>query len=148
MKSRPLSAALVRFGVVVALSVSLNLRAVVAEVVVVTSVDNPVDSLSRYDIVDIFLGRANRFPDGSQAVALDQNEGSTAREEFYTDIVGVTAAQLKAHWSKIIFTGRGRPPQHVSNDSAVKEFLGDHPDAIGYIERGQLDDSVKEILVQ
>lgn len=148
MKANLPPAGLVSCVVVVLLTLSFTLPRAVADVVVVTSAKNPVATLTRYNVIDIFLGRANRFPDGSQALAIDQDEGSAAREEFYSGVVGVSAAQLKAHWSKIIFTGRGQPPEYVSNDSAVKEFLGDHPDAIGYIERELLDDSVKEVLVQ
>ena len=148
MKSVLISAGLVRFGVVVGLSLSLNVSAAVADVVVVVSVKNPVTTLSKYEIVDIFLGKANHFPDGSQVVAIDQDEGSAARNEFYASFAGKSAAQLKAYWSKIIFTGRGRPPEHVSNDSAVRKFLGNNPNAIGYIERKLADDSVKVLVVQ
>jgi hypothetical protein len=60
---------------------------------------------------DIFLGKTARFPDGSQAVPVDQSEGTIVRDEFYNKLVGKSAAQMKAYWSKIIFTGRGQPPR-------------------------------------
>jgi ABC-type phosphate transport system substrate-binding protein len=148
MELRLPSARRVRFIAVAVLCLSLNLRGAVADVAVVVSVSNPVATLTRYEVIDIFLGRANRFPNGSKVVAIDQHAGTTAREAFYTGVVGVTAAQLKSYWSKIIFTGKGQPLEHVSDDSAVKKFLNDNPDAIGYIERSLLDDSVKEVLLQ
>ena len=92
--------------------------------------------------MDIFLGKASRFPDGNQAVAIDQNEGVAARDEFYTLFANKTAAQLKAYWSKIIFTGRGQPPREVSSSIEVRKFIAANPGAIGYIERNLVDESV------
>jgi hypothetical protein len=74
--------------------------------------------------------------------------GSAARDEFYDSYAGMSAALLKAHWSKIIFTGRGQPPEEVANDSAAKEFLSKNPHAIGYIARELVDDSVKMLVVE
>lgn len=147
MKSMRFFAGLIKFSGVFGLSLGMNIDAAIAEVVVVVSAENSVTALSKYEIIDIFLGRANHFPDGSEAVAIDQQEGSAARREFYDEFAGKSAAQLKAYWSKIIFTGRGRPPGYVANDSAVREFLATNPNAIGYIERNQVDDSVKELPV-
>jgi len=116
-----------------------------SDVVAVVSVNNPVTTLNRNQVVDIFLGKTVRFPDGSPVVPIDQMEGSTGRNEFYLEYAGMTTAQLKAHWSKIIFTGRGFPPEQVVNCLEVKQYLLEHPDAIGYIERDLVDDSVKVV---
>ena len=61
---------------------------VVADVVAVVSAKSPVVALSSGQVVDIFLGKTSRFPDGSQAVPVDQVEGSAARDEFYTRFAG------------------------------------------------------------
>jgi len=129
----------------VGLTICLTTSVVVADVVAVVSVKNPVTTLSKNQVVDIFLGKTVRFPDGSQVVPIDQVERSGTREEFYFKVAGKTPAQLKAHWSKIIFTGRGAPPEQVVNCLEVKQYLLEHPDAIGYIERDLVDDSVKVV---
>jgi ABC-type phosphate transport system substrate-binding protein len=135
-------------SVIIGFSLSFGSAEVVAEVVAVVSAKNPVASLSKNQVVDIFLGKTNRFPDGSQAVTIDQDEGSAAREEFYLKFADKSPAQIKAFWSKIIFTGRGQPPQEVSNDAEVKKFIAKHPDAIGYIDQKLVDESVKVILTK
>lgn len=138
-----------RIGIIIiGLALSLGASGAAAEVVAVVSASNPVSTLSRNQVADIFLGKANRFPDGSQAVPIDQAEGSAAREEFYFKFAGKSPAQLKAHWSKVIFTGRGQPPPEVSNDVEEKELIVKNPHAIGYIERKQVDGSVKALLTQ
>lgn len=127
----------------VALALSLGIRSAAAEVAVVVSPRNTVTTLSKQQVADIFLGRMSRLPNGERAVPVDQAEGSAARDEFYATFTNKSAAQLKAHWSKIIFTGRGYPPKAVPTSSDVKKAISKHPDTIGYIERDMLDDTVK-----
>jgi ABC-type phosphate transport system substrate-binding protein len=119
-----------------------------AEVVAVVSAENPVTTLSKNQIVDIFLGKTDRLPDGRQIVPIDQAEGSTSRDRFYLNFAGKSPAQIKAYWSKIIFTGRGRPPPDVTNGVEIKQFILEHPDAIGYIERELVDDRLKVLHTQ
>ncbi|WP_248802796.1 phosphate ABC transporter substrate-binding protein [Pseudomonas sp. MWU13-2100] len=114
-----------------------------AEVVVVVSAAGPVQALTRNQVADIFLGKSNRFPSGKPAIPIDQAEGSAVRDEFYSTFTGKSAAQLKAHWSKIIFTGRGQPPEALSNSAEVKKRIAGNPDSIGYIEAGEVDASVR-----
>lgn len=133
-----------RLGVL-ALALSVGVPAA-ADVVAVVSSKSSVTALSKNQIVDIFLGKASRFPDGEQAVPIDQGEGSPARDEFYARFTGKSAAQIKAHWSKIIFTGRGQPPKEVANSAEVKKHVVEDPKAIGYIERSFVDDSVRVLL--
>jgi ABC-type phosphate transport system substrate-binding protein len=134
--------------IVIGLFLSFGSAEAVADVVAVVSAKNPVTTLSKNQVVDIFLGKANRFPDGREAVPIDQDEGSAAREEFYLKFADKSPAQIKAFWSKIIFTGRGQPPPEVSNDVEVKKFIAKHPDAIGYIDQKLVDESVKVILTK
>jgi ABC-type phosphate transport system substrate-binding protein len=129
----------------IALACSLTARAAMADVVAVVSARSSVTTLSRNQLLDIFLGRANRYPDGTPALPLDQAEGSTLRDEFYTKVAGQSSAQIKAYWSKIIFTGRGQPPPTVANDMEVKKRIRDNPAAIGYIDRAMVDDSVRVV---
>jgi len=118
---------------------------VMAEVVVVVAATSPLETLTRNQVADIFLGKSNRLPGGDQAVVIDQPEGSATRDEFYSTYTGKSAAQIKAHWSKIIFTGRGQPPQVVSNSAEVKKRIAENPDTIGYIDTRELDGSVKAL---
>ena len=118
-----------------------------ADVVAVVSARNPVATMSKNQIADIFLGKTGHFPEGGQAVPIDQVEGAAARDEFYLNFTGKSPSQLKAHWAKIIFTGRGQPPLEVANGAELKRRLAENPNALGYIERSMVDGSVKVVLV-
>jgi ABC-type phosphate transport system substrate-binding protein len=127
------------------LLLGLTSRLSMADVVVVVSAKSPVGALSKAQVEDLFLGKTIRFPDGAVAVAIDQAEGSAVRDEFYDKVVGKSAAQIKAYWSKIIFTGRGQPPPSVSNTIEMMKRISANPAAIGYIDRNMLNDSLKAV---
>ena len=134
-------------SIIVCLAASLIASGSAAEVVAVVSAQSPLTTLSKDQTVDIFLGKSSRFPDGTPAVPIDQVEGSATRDEFYLKFAGKSPAQVKAHWSKIIFTGRGRPPLDVANGSEVKKRIAENPNAIGYITPELVDKSVKVLPV-
>jgi ABC-type phosphate transport system substrate-binding protein len=119
-----------------------------ADVVVVVAARDPASALSRSEVSNIFLGKLSRFPDGRPASPVDQPEGSAARAAFYRDIGNRSPAEVKAYWSKMIFTGRGQPPPVAAGDERVKEFVSGQPGAIGYIERASVDGQVKVLTVQ
>ena len=112
------------------------------DVVAVVSSQSAVRVLTQDQLADIFLGRVSRFPNGVLAVPIDLREGSPERDQFYAKITGKTPAQVKAYWSKIIFTGRGQPPKAVPTDLDVKKFVAGNAGAIGYIDAALLDDTV------
>ncbi len=119
-----------------------------AEVVTVVSPRNPTTALSRSEVSNIFLGKINRFPSGQPAVPIDQPENSQPRNEFYRNVSNKQPAEIKAYWSRMIFTGRGQPPMVVDGDEQVKKTLTGRPDGIGYIDRAAVDDRVKVLAVQ
>lgn len=119
-----------------------------AEVVTVVSPQNPLAALTRSEISNLFLGKTSRFPGGAAAVSIDQPEGSAPRVEFYQNVSNKRPAEIKAHWSKMIFTGRGQPPRVVDGDEQMKQVLAGQPNGIGYINSAAVDDSVKVLAVQ
>ncbi len=118
-----------------------------AEQVAVVSAKSTITKLSRSQVADIFLGKSSRFPDGSRAVPIDQSEGTAARDEFYARIAGKSAVQMKAYWSRIIFTGRGEPPRTVTGGREAKKLLVANPNTIGYIDPSLVDDTLRVVNV-
>ena len=116
-----------------------------AGVVVVMSSKSDVDSLSRAQVSQIFLAKTDALPNGRVAKPVDQAEGAAVRNEFYDKVADKNAAQMKAYWSQLTFTGKAQPPRKVSGDAAVKAAVADNPGAIGYISDGAVDGSVKVV---
>ena len=117
------------------------------DLVVIVSAHSPVEALRADQVAAIFLGQSPRFPNGALATALDQPVGSPERDQFYGRVAGKTPALLKAHWSKMVFTGRGQPPRELRGSAAVRKAVADDPALIGYIEREALDPSVRPVLL-
>lgn len=116
-----------------------------AGVVVVMSSKSDVDALSRAQVSQIFLAKTDALPNGRVAKPIDQAEGAAVRNEFYDKVADKNAAQMKAYWSQLTFTGKAQPPRKVSGDAAVKAALAENPAAVGYISDGAVDGSVKVV---
>ena len=135
-------------SMVTLLALSLNAATTEADVVAVVSADNPVNTLSRNELINIFLGKTQHFPDGSAAKPIDQNEDTATHEAFYVTFANKSEAQIKSYWSKMIFTGRGRPPKSVTSGEEVKSWLAENPEGIGYLDESYVDDSLKILQVR
>ena len=116
-----------------------------ADISVIVSTNNPNSSMDQLTVSKIFLGKSKSFPDGSQAVPVDQDDGSAARDGFNSTVLGKSASQLKSYWSRLIFTGKGTPPQQSGDDAAVKSLVANNPNIIGYIDSSSVDDTVKVV---
>jgi len=116
-----------------------------ADVVVVMSTKSTVDTLTKDQVSDIFLGKAATFPQGGQAVPIDLAPGAMNRDQFYTKVTGRTAVQLKSYWAKQSFSGKGTAPKAVAGDDEVKKLIAANPNTIGYIDKSRVDSTVKVV---
>jgi ABC-type phosphate transport system substrate-binding protein len=112
--------------------------ATAAELVVIA---NPaVGPLTKDQVADLFLGKSQAF------TPIDQAEGSATYADFYKKASGRDIAQVKATWSRIVFSGKGQAPKQVADSAAVKKAVAADPKAVGYIEKSAVDSSVKVVL--
>jgi hypothetical protein len=95
---------------------------------------------SKEQIANVYLGRSNELK------PLDLPESNPVRQFFYKKATDRDAAQVKAVWSRITFTGQGKPPKELADAAAVKKAVAADPKAIGYILKSDVDASVKVIL--
>jgi ABC-type phosphate transport system substrate-binding protein len=116
-----------------------------AEIAVIVHPSAAMSSMSEDDIARLFLGKGKSFPDGSQAVPINQDEGSAVRDKFNEGVCKKNSSQYKAYWSQLVFTGKGTPPKDAGNDAAVKALIAANPNMIGYIDAGAVDASVKVV---
>lgn len=131
-----------RFSTLVALAAMAlaGITTARAEVVVIVNAKHPAAAMSAEQIANVYLGK-----DGSFA-PLDLPESAPLRGEFYKKIAGKDAAQLKAMWARLIFTGKAQPPKQVgSSAEAVKRVAGNDR-AIAYVDKSAVDGSVKAVL--
>lgn len=116
-----------------------------AKVVVLVNPKNPIDKLSRAQVVDIYMGRFNNFPDGQPVSPLDQSPDSADRASFYQVRVGKTIAQVNAYWARLLFTGRVTPHRVLSDSVAVLNTVHLNKDSLAYVDSQVLDGKVKVV---
>ena len=114
-----------------------------AEVAVVVN-PNMADSLDSTAISKIFLGKSKRFPSGATATPINQDSNAVV-DEFNKQVLKRSSSQVKAYWSKLLFTGKGKLPQQVANDSEVLKKVASDTSAIGYVNAASVDGSVKVV---
>jgi ABC-type phosphate transport system substrate-binding protein len=107
---------------------------------IVVIVNPAAKPISKEQIADLYLGRSGGL------TPVDQPVGSAIYAEFYKKATGRDIAQVKAIWSRILFTGRGLPPKQLPDSAAVKQAVAANPNAVGYIEKSAVDASVKVAL--
>ncbi|MCV2369252.1 type 2 periplasmic-binding domain-containing protein [Roseateles oligotrophus] len=98
-------------------------------------------------IANLFLGKTDTLPGSPVLIPIDLPEDSGSRRQFYKAVANRDSAQIKAYWSRIMFTGRAQAPRVLASDAEVKKLVAENAGAIGYIQRSSLDDSVR-ILAQ
>ena len=107
---------------------------------IVVIVNLAAASISKEQIADLYLGRSDAW------TPIDQVVGSAIYVEFYKKVTGRDSAQVKAIWSRILFTDLGVAPKQLPNSAAVKKAVAANPKAVGYIEKSDVDDSIKVVL--
>jgi ABC-type phosphate transport system substrate-binding protein len=116
-----------------------------AQVAVVVNPKSPMTSMTADQVSGIFLGKSNTLPSGGTAMPTDLPDSAATRELFYTKVTGKSTAQVKAAWSRLVFSGKATPPKELASSADVKKFVASNPDAIGYIEKSAVDSSVKVV---
>jgi ABC-type phosphate transport system substrate-binding protein len=106
---------------------------------------NNGNALSEADVTRIFLGKKKAYPDGSEAIPVDQAEGSPIRSSFVSTVLKKNDQQIKAYWAQLLFTGKGTPPKEVGGGADVKKLIAENPALIGYIDASEVDGSVKVV---
>lgn len=114
-----------------------------AEVAVIVNPANG-SAIDADAIKKIYLGKSKSFDDGTKVNPVNQ-DGNSIADEFNDKVVGKSGSQLNAYWSKLVFTGKGTPPEKLSNDQAVIDFVSSNADGIGYIDSAKVTDSVKVV---
>lgn len=110
-----------------------------AELVIIVNPQNPATRMFPSQAAQFFLGGSVLF------TPIEQPENSPIRAEFDKKVLEKTPAQVEAIWSKIVFTAKGKPPKECKSSAEVKKAVSDNVNAIGYIEKAAVDDTVKVI---
>ena len=121
------------------LAASLVLASVAhADVVVIGNLAAP--AMTKDEVTQFFLGKSQMMK------PVDRPSSEPIKAQFYQKLSGQDLSQVKAMWSRLIFTGKATPPKELPDAAAVKKAVAADPKAIGYIDKSEVDSTVKVLL--
>jgi hypothetical protein len=101
-------------------------------VVLVSARAGDITTLDRELATQLYLGRSTTLPDGRSVRLIDLPAGPE-RDLFYQQLTSKNPSQIRAYWSRLVFTGRAHPPQEALDiDDAVRRVLADR-NALAYL---------------
>jgi len=109
--------------------------------VVVVHQDNLIEELERRDVIDIYMGRFQTFPNGKPVDPIDFPNMSEERRLFYKKLVGKSEKKINAYWSRLLFSGRAKPPRQAQSTLDVIETI--KPESIAYVHPNDVTEDMK-----
>lgn len=117
-----------------------------AQIALVTAADGPIQSLARDEAEQLYLGRLSALSDGTPVRLLDLPNGEV-RDTFYLRLIGKNGPQTRAYWSRMVFTGRARPPREVSDVADLHALMAQDRNLIGYLPASALSPAMRVLLL-
>lgn len=118
-----------------------------AEILIATAHDSAIETLSRDEAEQLYLGRRSTLAARSPLLLLDLPPGET-RDQFYRLLTNKNPSQIRAWWSRMVFTGRALPPKEAADAGDARRLLLDNPGAIGYLPAPYAADPGLRILLR
>lgn len=118
-----------------------------AGVAVITHTGVKEIGLSKEKLADIYLGKIKNYSNGIKIQAVDLPSSDAAHQKFYQDVVKKSDSEVNRYWSKLKFTGKGKPPVQFDDPRDVVKWVSNNEGAIGYIDGKYLNKSVKVVLI-
>jgi ABC-type phosphate transport system substrate-binding protein len=125
----------------------LTVSAATEEVDVVVNKTNGLGSLSREELRRIFMGEKSSWPGGKHITVLMLERGQPERQVILREVYKMNESDYTKYFLQAAFTGRVQAaPRDLSSAAEMKARLTANPNAIGYLKKEDLDDSVKMLL--
>ncbi len=119
---------------------------VAAELVIIANRGVSETQLSKGDVKKIYSGKKTKWGNDETIVVTVLEKGNI-HKAFLKQYVKKSPSQFKLTWKKMMFTGKGTPPQKFKDMKSLIKFVSKTPGAIGYITSNKQSDAVK-ILAQ
>ena len=84
---------------------------------------------------------------GHKVKPVDYESGSDLRTLFYKSLVNKSERQINAYWSRLIFSGRAKPPLQVSSPEESLAYLLTNQSALAYMPVNRVSEEMKIVLV-
>ncbi len=120
------------------------------DLLIIVNKNNPLDTITKQQVVDLYMGRTPYFPSGGAVMKLDAPSTSALRKAFYFTLVNMSLPEINAYWARLMFSGRATPPMQVPQEQDIVKLVSGNVNAIAYVPKasiGELSDDIKTIFV-
>ncbi|MBZ9611859.1 phosphate ABC transporter substrate-binding protein [Rheinheimera maricola] len=104
------------------------------------------NSVTVEELQRLYTGKSSSFANGDAVLPLNLTDANTLRGSFDEKALGRSSSQIKAYWSKLVFTGKGTPPKEVSSDEEMIKLVSSNPNILGYVGSDTDVSAVKVLL--
>lgn len=115
--------------------------------ILITNKDNAVSEIKSADLKRIYLGKRNQIK-GQTIVPIMLADNIPETAQFLADVVGMTPEKFKAHWLEVQIKGLGTAPMIQKTTASAKLIVAGIPGAVVYVNKSDLDETVKEVPVK
>jgi ABC-type phosphate transport system substrate-binding protein len=124
------------------------LTAAAADVAVVVNPANPESDLTVVELARIFRLDRQHWPEGGRIYLVLRESGAPPKDVVLRRLYRMDDVELKQFWLGKLYRGEiAAFPRVVSSDILVKRIVSHAPNAIGFIDAGELDDDVKVLRI-
>ena len=125
----------------------LTASAAPEEVDVVVNKSNSLGPLSREEVRRIFVGEKSSWAGGKRIIVLMLARDQPEREIILREVFKMNESDYTKYFLQAAFTGRVQAaPKDLSSAAEMKARLAANPNAIGYLKKENVDDSVRVLL--
>jgi hypothetical protein len=128
------------------LALAWSNTAAAGEPVVIANLQSGVETLSREDVINLFMGRQKRLPSGIVALPVEQAQPAATRARFYQLLVKKDIADINAYWARLFFSGQAQPPRQAHSAEEVLQQVAANKGAIGVVDGSLIDRRVRVVL--
>lgn len=87
----------------------------------------------------IFSMRVRTWPDGTPISVFVLPDDNYAHRKFIRSQLKLLPHQLKRNWDRMVYTGIGKAPTTLSNETEMLKKLQEVPGSVGYLTRNRID---------
>ena len=90
---------------------------------IVVNKSNPVTSLTKSEVSQIFLKTTSVWNNGQEVKPVDLTADNDVRRKFSKEVHGRRTNAVKNYWQQMIFSGRDVPPPELNSDTEVINYV-------------------------
>ena len=118
------------------------------EIAVIVNKNNAIEDVSLRELTGILKMEKKFWNDGRPIYLIAQESRSPEKEIILKTVYKMDEQELKRFWLTKIYQGTAASfPKVIASNEAVRAFVRQVPNAVGYIDAAYADDSVKVLKV-